>query len=36
MMRFLFNPDDALARHPALCMALLFGLLLIEGALLHG
>jgi hypothetical protein len=35
MMRILLNPDDFLGRHPVLCLALLFLLLLIEGVLIH-
>jgi hypothetical protein len=35
MMRFLLSPDDWLARHPALCLSLIFALLLVEGALTH-
>lgn len=34
-MRALLNPDDWLGRRPALCLTLVFVLLLVEGALTH-
>jgi hypothetical protein len=35
MMRALFNPNDWLGRHPGVCLALAFILLLVEGVLTH-
>lgn len=34
-MKTLFNPNDWLGRHPAVCLVLIAVLVLIEGALTH-